>query len=192
MSRMFLSISVIVGVAAAAIAGDATPTSRPAVTSRPAQKHAIPIYAPALSGAGINFPDAYRGKLVLVTFWASWCPVCKREIPYWKDAYARFQPQGLEIIGLATDANRNRGPELVQKAVADNGMTWEQVYDGAPDYSLKYGANIIPAAYLVDADTGVIVAQGGALRKENLAKTIAKYLSVKAGRPTATSAPAQK
>src|SRR5262245_35267610 len=100
------------------------PSSRPASTSRPALKQAIPIYAPSLSGAGINFPDGYRGKLVLVTFWASWCPVCKREIPYWKEAYARFQPQGLEIIGLATDANRHRGPEFVQKAIAENGMTW--------------------------------------------------------------------
>ncbi len=192
MNRTILSISIIVVVAAAAIAGDTTPASRPAVTSRPVLTQAIPIYAPALSGAGINFPDAYKGKLVLVTFWASWCPVCKREIPYWKDAYTRFQPQGLEIIGLATDANRNRGPELVQKAIADNGMTWEQVYDGAPDYSLKYGANIIPAAYLVDADTGVIVAQGGALRKENLAKTIAKQLEIKTGRPATTTAPAKK
>lgn len=191
MNRSLMSISVLIAFCTSAIADDATTTSKPAATSRPAMKQALPIYAPAISGAAINFPDAYKGKLVLVTFWASWCPVCKREIPYWKDAYAHFQTQGLEIIGLATDANHNRGPELVQKSVADNGMTWEVVYDGAPDYSLKYGANIIPAAFLVDGDTGAIVAQGGALRKGNLEKTIAKCLETKAGRPV-TTAPAKK
>lgn len=195
--RMACAAAICCGLVFAEALADEkpSPSTRPAaasrVTSAPAAPRlaaAIPIWGPSLSGKTIDFPAGYRGKLVMVTFWATWCPVCKRELPFWRDAWAKYHEHGFEILGLATDANRHRGPEIVEPFLKANGIGWEVIYDGAPDISIKYGADSLPMSYLIDGDTGAVLAQGGRLRSGNLMKTIDRFLAQKHGQ--ATSQPA--
>ncbi len=197
MSRMMcvasLCISLVLTSAMADDGGGATtrPTVKRQASSAPATPklvNAIPIWGPSLSGKTIDFPAGYHGKLVLVTFWATWCPVCKRELPFWRDAWAKYHDHGLEIIGLTTDAIRHRGPEIVEPFLKANGIAWEVIYDSAPDIAIKYGSDTLPMSFLVDGDTGAVLAQGGRLRSTNLMKTIDRYLAQKHGQ--ATSQPA--
>jgi peroxiredoxin len=66
----------------------------------------------------------FRGKYVLIDFWGMWCPPCRRELPYLRAAYQRFQARGLEILGMNTDT-----PEIVSQIkpqLEKQGMTWPQ------------------------------------------------------------------
>lgn len=66
----------------------------------------------------------YRGKYVLVDFWGMWCPPCRDELPYLREAYKRFQPRGFEIVGMNTD-DAEIVPQ-VKAALRKNGMDWVQ------------------------------------------------------------------
>jgi thiol-disulfide isomerase/thioredoxin len=55
-----------------------------------------------LSGQEIS-PATLKGKVVLIDFWATWCPPCRKEIPHFNKLYARYREQGLIVIGLALD-----------------------------------------------------------------------------------------
>jgi peroxiredoxin len=66
----------------------------------------------------------FRGKYLLIDFWGMWCPPCRRELPYLKAAYSKFQARGFEILGMNTDE-----PEIlsqVKSTLDKNGMTWPQ------------------------------------------------------------------
>jgi len=108
-----------------------------------------------LTGEKIALQD-FRGKVVLVDFWATWCPPCRAELPHVKEAYQKFHERGLEIIGISLDGDINQCKKFVQ----DNGMAWRHIADGKKwDARLarQFGINAIPAAFLVGRD-GKIVA----------------------------------
>lgn len=153
------------------------PASRPAI--QPAGNKVPPFVADTISGSQVVFPPDYRGKIVLVTFWATWCPKCKTEIPYWRSAYDNFHDQGLEILGIPTDKNRNTAQAVVAKFAADNGLVWPQIFQDAPDLSTLYEVTSVPTLWLIDGDTGAILADRGALRRDQLGITIEQQLKLK-------------
>lgn len=75
-----------------------------------------------LNGKKRKFSE-FRGKYVLLDFWGLWCPACRDEIPYLKEAYKRYQGRGLEIIGMNTD---KYAPEEIKRNLDQNGLIWTQ------------------------------------------------------------------
>ena len=116
--------------------------------------------AKTLTGREVSFPKDYRGKLVLLDFWATWCPPCLVEFPHVRSAYERFKDQGFEVVGVSLDAPNGISAETVRGFLNQNNAPWENIYEGVIRLASAYRVVGIPATFLVDGDTGVVLAQG--------------------------------
>ncbi|MBM4113346.1 MAG: TlpA family protein disulfide reductase [Phycisphaerae bacterium] len=130
------------------------------------------------NGEAIDFPTDYRGKLVLIDFWATWCRPCMTEMPNVVRAYEKFHAQGFEVLGISLDNSNTlkRMPEVMKEAK----MTWRQIADGKgwdAELAKKFGVDGIPATFLVDGSTGKIVAAN--LRGDALDKAVEKALAAR-------------
>lgn len=116
----------------------------------------------------------FRGKYVLVDFWASWCIPCRQENPNVVKAYAQFKNKNFEVLGVSLDNPGARTAWL--NAVEKDNLTWTQVSDlqgWKNQVALLYGVESIPQNYLIDPK-GVIVAKN--LRGEELIRTLTNIL----------------
>jgi len=137
-----------------------------------------------LTGKPVRFPDDYKGKVVLVDFWATWCGPCMHEMPSVVKAYEAHHASGFEVLGISLDNEQSlkKIPEVTAKAK----MTWRQIADGKgwkAELAEKFAINSIPATFLVDGSTGVII--GTNLRGDALEKAVAEAIG-NAGAPSTT------
>jgi peroxiredoxin len=104
-----------------------------------------------LTGKTITL-EQFRGKVVLIDFWATWCPPCIAEIPTVKRAYDKYHKLGFEIISISLDHDR----EDCERFVKREKMNWHHVFDGGGRLAARYGVSAIPAMYLVGKDGNVV------------------------------------
>lgn len=111
------------------------------------------IVMPTTDGKKLTLKD-FRGKYVLLDFWASWCGPCRKEIPNLKAVYEKFASKGLEIVSISID----KDAAAWQKALEEEQLPWRNFRDetGVAD---AYSVSAIPAIFLVDG-SGTIIATG--------------------------------
>ena len=115
--------------------------------------------------------DAYKGKVVLVQFWATWCAPCRAEIPNVLKQYKKYHDLGFDVVSISLDTK----PEKLEEFLEKNKLPWVVVFEtdkedqgwDAP-MAIKYGISGIPALYLLDKDGKVVSdnARGAILDKE--------------------------
>lgn len=135
-----------------------------------AGKPAADFDAPDTSGGRVRLAD-FKGRYVLLDFWASWCVPCRQENPGLKALYARYKERGLEIIGISVDEDGNRW----RKAIREDALPWIHVSDLKRESSLAnlYGVQPIPDNFLIDP-SGKILAKG--LHGRELEEALAQHL----------------
>ncbi|MEY2410391.1 MAG: hypothetical protein QOF48_3061 [Verrucomicrobiota bacterium] len=117
----------------------------------------------------------YKGKVVLVDFWATWCGPCVRELPNVLATYEKYHADGFDVVGISLDSEEKKLKDFIEAKK----MPWRQYFDGKGwenKLGAKYGVKSIPATYLIDP-SGNIIATG--LRGEELEKAVAKALAKK-------------
>ncbi|HEY9256679.1 TlpA disulfide reductase family protein [Chitinophaga sp.] len=110
----------------------------------------------------VKYPDAngqlaglekYKGKYLLVDFWASWCGPCRQAIPKVKELYASYKDKGFEVVSISIDTDKNAW----KKAMKEEEMPWEQMLSDNKDKTMEqFQFSGIPTMYLVDNEGKII------------------------------------
>jgi len=114
-------------------------------------------------------PAAYKGKVVLVDFWATWCMPCRIELPNVIATYQKYHDQGFEVIGVSLDSDK----QALLAFIKQNDMTWPQYFDGQVwnnKLAVKYGVQALPMTFLLDKNGKII---GKNLRGQELTDAVA-------------------
>lgn len=126
---------------------------------------------PAPDGTVLRLSD-YRGKTVLLNFWATWCPPCRQEIPEFIRLYERYQGKGLEIIGISLDQG---GAEEIKEFIKEFGVNYP-IAMGDSDIIRAYGGiRAIPTSFLVNAEGRIVKKYVGAYPVTAFEKDIADF-----------------
>nr|WP_297168729.1 TlpA disulfide reductase family protein [uncultured Dysgonomonas sp.] len=136
-------------------------------------KQFVDIKGTTPDGKEISLSDyAGKGKYVLVDFWASWCPPCRKEMPLVVEAYKKYKNKGFEIVGVSLDDDK----AAWEKGIKDLNITWPQISDlkgWKTELGAAYAVNSIPHTVLLDKD-GKIIAKD--LRGDQLSEKLAELL----------------
>ncbi len=146
------SIAFTAAVAACTAAAQAqpAPTPRPqlpagALTGPQVGQPAPPFKLTTIDGKTVTL-DSYRGKTLVLNFWATWCPPCRLETPDMLTAYARLHAQGVEFLGVD---DTEQAP-IVRAFVADKNMPYPQAIDTDKSFSDAYDIRYFPTTFVID------------------------------------------
>lgn len=127
-----------------------------------------------LEGTGSGDIADYRGRWVLVNFWASWCEPCRQEAPALQAFYERHRDEGFVVLGINLDDNHEDASAFVRRY----GLTYPQLRDADGDERQEaYGMVGFPESFLVDGDGKLALIRRGSVTPEFLKSEVAPLIN---------------
>jgi len=126
-----------------------------------------------VDGAPVDLA-ALRGKVVLLDFWATWCPPCRAETPSIVATYRRLRERGFEIVGVSLDDDKGKLLDYMKQ----HGMAWPQHFDGggwSNAVAKQFGITSIPAMWLIDRHGRIVDLEA----RSDLARKVERLLEAK-------------
>ena len=128
---------------------------------------------PSLDGRKVKLSD-FRGKAVLLNFWATWCPPCKVEMPWFADLQKQYADDGLVVLGVAMDDSK---PDTIAKFASDLGVNYE-VLLGTDKVSDDYGdVQYLPTTFYIGRDGTIVDKMTGLLGRKEIEDAVRKTLN---------------
>jgi peroxiredoxin len=124
------------------------------------------------SGKTVSLRD-YRGKVVVLDFWATWCHGCKQEIPWFSEFNSKYATQGLSVIGVSMDGD---GWKVVKPFIETANVPYT-ILLGDDATGKSYGIESMPDTFLIDRDGRIAAAYRGLVDRDNIEANIRAILS---------------
>ncbi len=140
--------------------------------AQPSQGKPAPNFAFSYSDDRTLSLADFRGHPVIVNFWATWCPPCRREMPNLVKAYETYKDAGLVII----EVDVAEPPETVQQFVTQQNMTMPVVLDRRQEITRLYRTDSFPTSFFIDKDGAIVARWVGYLPEDQLALNLKKIM----------------
>ena len=171
--------------AAAGRAGGRRRRRRAAVRLPAPGQARAPFTLEDLSGKKVSLAS-YKGKAVLINFWATWCAPCKIETPWLIELRNQYAAQGFEVLGISSRRHRPRRPRRsssdekrqIARFVQQEHMPYPVLIDGDSISQPYGGLDALPTSFFVDRNGIVVAAQLGLTSKDEIEANIKKALGV--------------
>ncbi|MBL1276121.1 MAG: TlpA family protein disulfide reductase [Ectothiorhodospiraceae bacterium] len=108
------------------------------------------------NNAEINLKD-FRGRVVLLDFWATWCPPCRRSFPWMDEMHSRYEEDGLTIIAVSVDKKR----DLIERFIQQMDPAFTVAHDPTGDIARSYRLRAMPTSYLIDREGNLVTSHMG-------------------------------
>jgi len=133
-----------------------------------------PDFSLRSSDGGKRKLSGYRGKVVVLNFWATWCAPCRKEIPWLKEVHHEYAGRGFAVVGVAMD---ERGWRAVTPFLAEYGVDYP-ILLGTPKVARLYGGlETLPKTLFLDRKGRIVAAHEAMLSKAHLRKIVELLLS---------------
>jgi cytochrome c biogenesis protein CcmG/thiol:disulfide interchange protein DsbE len=134
---------------------------------------ALPLKLPLAGGGGDLDLSQYRGKVVALNFWATWCVPCRSEMPVFEQAQQQYRDRGLVVLGV----DFQEGDDEILAYLHEIGVTFPSAVDRTGETARQWRATGLPTTFLIDRDGVIRDVRVGAFTNEMLADRLASLLA---------------
>ena len=174
---MKLTTVVLLVAAIAAVLSSCSRSQAPCVAkkveSQPNLKQAPDFSVKDENGATVKLAD-YRGKVLLLNFWATWCGPCKIEIPWFMQFEQQYKNKGFEVLGVAMDDD---GWKAVKPYASDHKMNYRVVLGNDSMATAYGGVDALPTTFIINQDGKILTSHVGLVNRDDYVNEIQSLLS---------------
>lgn len=139
------------------------------------EKNKAPAFIlPNLDGEDVSLADL-EGKVVLLSFWTTWCPYCKADMPGMDSIYIKYKEDGFMVLAINVTA-LERTPNAVRNFINESGYVFPVLLDVAGDVSEKYNVQALPTSFLISKNGEIVHSRVGSFTSQEMEALISKLL----------------